>query len=98
MELCTCRMCGFSFYKRIETNLCDECAKKSEDMYDKIVRYLKEYPNSNALQISEYLNIPAYDVLTFLDNGQLERSHGVFEQIPDEPDYNVGFITKNDET
>ncbi len=95
MELCTCRMCGFSFYKRIETNLCDDCAKKSEDMYDKIVRYLKEYPNSNALQISDYLNIPAYDVLTFLDNGQLERSNGVFEQIPDEPDFRLRGIPKN---
>lgn len=81
MELRTCRLCGFSFYSRKDTNLCEDCYDKAEATYDRIVAYLHKYPNSNALQISEALHIPAYDVLTFLDNGQLLESHGTFEQL-----------------
>ncbi|MDD5950120.1 MAG: hypothetical protein PUC39_10415 [Lachnospiraceae bacterium] len=82
MELRTCRLCGFSFYSRKDTNLCDDCQDKADALYTRIVAYLKEYPNSNALQISKALDIPAYDVLTFLENGQLLKSHGTFEQLP----------------
>lgn len=98
MELCTCRICGYSFYNRTQTNVCKDCTKQADATYDCIVNYLKEFPNSNALQISEALNIPAYDVLTFLDNGQLLKSRGTFEKLPDQPSddsYKQNRLTKN---
>ncbi len=82
MKMNTCRICGFSFYSRRATNICKDCEKIADEMYDRIVSYLKQYPNSNAVQIANALNIPAYDVLTFLENGQLLKSHGSFEQLP----------------
>lgn len=83
MELNTCRICGFSFYSKRDTNICKDCEDVSNETYDRIVAYLRQFPNSNALQISDALHIPAYDVLTYLENGQLLKSHGTFEQIPD---------------
>lgn len=83
MELCTCRICGFSFYSKRNTNICRDCEEVSSETYDRIVAYLRQFPNSNALQISDALHIPAYDVLTYLENGQLLKSRGNFEQIPD---------------
>lgn len=83
MELHTCRICGFSFYSKKDTNICKDCEEVSGETYDRIVTYLRQFPNSNALQISDALNIPAYDVLTYLENGQLLESRGTFEQIPD---------------
>jgi hypothetical protein len=82
MQLQTCRICGFSFYSRTDTNLCSDCQKTAEFTLDRIIAYLKQYPNSNAIQIAQALNIPAYDVLTFLDNGRLLESRGTFEQLP----------------
>lgn len=85
MELCTCRMCGFSFYNKRVINICKDCENASSETYDRIVSYLRRFPNSNALQISDALHIPAYDVLTYLENGQLLKSRGSFEQLPDIP-------------
>lgn len=83
LKLHTCRICGFSYYSRSNSNICDDCAKKAEFMYQEITAYLRRFPNSNAMQISEALHIPAYDVLTFLENGSLERSRGTLSPLPD---------------
>ena len=38
---------------------------------DEIEEYLRKYPNSNALQISEELGIMAYEVLKYQEEGRL---------------------------
>lgn len=86
LKLHTCRICGFSYYSRSDSNICDDCAKKAEFMYQEIAAYLRRFPNSNAMQISNALHIPAYDVLTFLENGSLERSRGTLSPLPDVSD------------
>lgn len=76
-----CKHCFKEFKSRTKSYSCDECKEKDEDYFDEIVAYLKEYPNSNALQISEALGITAYQVLNYLKEGRLDYARGHFEQI-----------------
>ena len=43
--------------------------------------YLKKYPNSNAIQIAEGLEIPTFEVVRFIDEGRLQFSKGKFERL-----------------
>lgn len=79
-----CKHCLKEFKSRKKVYSCDECNKKDEDYFDKIEAYLKEYPNSNALQISEALGITAYQVLNYMKEGRLNVARGYFERIGDE--------------
>lgn len=78
-----CRHCHKVFNSRFKAYSCEECKKIDNDHFDDIEAYLKEYPNSNALQISEALGITAYEVLNYLKEGRLNISRGHFEQISD---------------
>lgn len=79
-----CKHCHKQFKSRIKTYSCNECSEKDADYFDKIEAYLKEYPNSNALQISEALGITAYQVLNYLKEGRLNITKGRFERINDD--------------
>ena len=79
-----CKHCYKVFKSRRKTYTCSECRSKDEEDFDRIEAYLKEYPNSNALQISEALGITAYQVLTNLNEGRLNISRGHFERIKDD--------------
>jgi hypothetical protein len=78
-----CKHCHKQFKSRMKTYTCKDCSKLDEDYFDKIEEYLKKYPNSNALQISEALGITAYQVLNYLKEGRLNFSRGRFERIDD---------------
>jgi hypothetical protein len=69
---------------RFKAYTCEECRQMDSSHFDDIETYLKEYPNSNALQISEALGITAYEVLNYLKEGRLNISKGHFEQLPDD--------------
>ncbi|NLK28536.1 MAG: hypothetical protein GX306_09380 [Clostridiales bacterium] len=76
-----CKHCYKVFKSRIRTFTCKNCRQIDDDHFDDIEAYLKEYPNSNALQISEALGITAYEVLNYLKEGRLHISKGKFEQL-----------------
>jgi hypothetical protein len=78
-----CKHCHKVFTSRLKAYSCEDCKKIDSDHFDDIESYLKEYPNSNALQISEALGITAYEVLNYLKEGRLNISRGHFERIPD---------------
>lgn len=78
-----CKHCRKVFRSRFKAYSCEECKKIDSDHFDDIEAYLKEYPNSNALQISEALGITAFEVLNYLKEGRLNISHGKFDRIPD---------------
>lgn len=78
-----CKHCHKVFSSRFKTYSCEECKKIDNDHFDDIEAYLKEFPNSNALQISEALGITAYEVLNYLKEGRLNISRGHFEKMPD---------------
>lgn len=84
MHMNICKHCHKKFKSRFKAYSCTDCGKKDEEYFDKIEAYLKEYPNSNALQISEALGITAYQVLNYLTEGRLNISRGSFERLGDD--------------
>lgn len=69
------------FKSKIRTCCCKNCRKLDENQFDDIEQYLRLYPNSNALQISEELGIEAYEVLKYVEEGRLLVSKGKFEKL-----------------
>lgn len=76
-----CKYCFCMFQSPDTRMVCDDCKKLDETLFDSVEAYLKKYPNSNALQISEGLEIPLYVVLRFIDEGRLQFSGGRFEKL-----------------
>lgn len=76
-----CKHCKKIFKSRIRTYTCNECRSLDSEHFDEIEAYLKEYPNSNALQISEALNISAFEVVNYLKEGRLNVSRGIFTKL-----------------
>ena len=79
-----CKHCHKIFKSKINTLCCKECRDKDSDKLDDIVQYLKLYPNSNALQISEELGIHPYVIIKYMEEGWLGEAHGEFSKLPDE--------------
>ena len=78
-----CKHCQKVFNSRLKAYSCEACKQIDSDHFDDIVEYLKEYPNSNALQISEALGITAFEVLNYLKEGILNIAKGRFERLSD---------------
>lgn len=78
-----CKHCYKVFKFKIRTTSCKECKAKDENHFSEIEQYLRLYPNSNALQISEELGITAYEVVKYIDEGRLITNRGTFSQLPD---------------
>lgn len=81
MQTNVCKHCHKVFRSRFKAYACEDCSKVDSDHFDDIEAYLKEYPNSNALQISEALGITAYEVLNYIKEGRLNISRGRFERL-----------------
>lgn len=78
-----CKHCHSVFRAKIRTLCCKECRSLDENQLDDIVEYLRQYPNSNALQISEELGMHPYVILQYMEEGWLTKSHGTFSRLPD---------------
>jgi hypothetical protein len=76
-----CKHCYKVFKSRFKTYYCNKCKEVDYNQFDDIEAYLKEFPNSNALQISENLGITAYEVLGYLKEGRLNMSKGTFSKL-----------------
>lgn len=83
METNVCKHCHKVFRSKIRTFCCKECRSVDDCQLDDIVEYLRQYPNSNALQISEELGIHPYEVIKFLDEGWLKVNKGQFSKLPE---------------
>lgn len=82
MKTNICKHCNKVFMSKFKRYTCDDCKQEDESMFDDIVEYLKEYPNSNALQISEALGITAFEVIAYLKEGRLNFSRGKLSKLP----------------
>ena len=81
MKLNQCKYC-FGMFRSPDTRVvCDKCKPLDEALFSSIEEYLKKYPNSNAIQIAEGLEISAFDVVRFIDEGRLQFSKGKFERL-----------------
>lgn len=78
-----CKHCYKVFKSKIQTCTCSHCRKQDETCFDDIEAYLKLYPNSNAMQISEELGISVYTIIKYMQEGRLMVNHGQFSHLED---------------
>ncbi len=81
MKVCVCRFCGKVFKHHSKISSCKACRHLEEEQFDKIRDYLNKFPNSNAMQIAEGLDISTMDVLRFIDEGRLVVNKGSFKSL-----------------
>lgn len=80
---CSCKRCKRLFRSPVRRELCDDCRKVDEELFGQIEQYLREYPNSNAMQIAEGLSVDVMEVLRFIDEGRLRAAKGSFSRLKD---------------
>lgn len=71
MYLCVCKECKKMFQYFMRTNICADCRKDERSSISRIRQYLDKCPNSNAMQVSEALGIPIYEITDLIDDGSL---------------------------
>ncbi|MCR5153441.1 MAG: hypothetical protein K6B75_01200 [Lachnospiraceae bacterium] len=76
-----CIYCGKMFNDRKPSYVCKDCIPKDEEFFQKITDYLKKYPNSNAMQIAEGLEVSALEIIRYIDEGRLQMNKGEFKKI-----------------
>lgn len=76
-----CKHCFKVFRSKIRTCTCKACRTQDENCFDDIEAYLKLYPNSNALQISEELGIHVYQIIKYMEEGRLVVNQGTFSKL-----------------
>lgn len=76
-----CRFCGRPFITWTGGTCCKNCKDKEDLEFQAIVDYLKKYPNSNAIQIAEGMEISPFDVIRYIDEGRLTISKGSFKSV-----------------
>ncbi|MDD6034605.1 MAG: hypothetical protein PUC30_00170 [Lachnospiraceae bacterium] len=81
MKLSQCKYCGRMFKSPTIRVTCDDCKEIDDALFSRIEDYLLQYPNSNAIQISEGLEISVFEVVRFIDEGRLQFSKGKFEPL-----------------
>ncbi len=81
MKVCVCRFCGKIFKHHTKISACSSCRNLDDELFDAIRDYLKQFPNSNAIEIAEGLDITTMDVLRYIDEGRLVVSKGTFKEI-----------------
>ena len=59
----------------------NQCKYLDDILFSRIEEYLKRFPNSNAIQIADGLEIPTFEVVRFIDEGRLQFSKGKFEKL-----------------
>ena len=81
MKLNQCKYCGEMFKSTYTSVVCNRCKELDDILFSRIENYLKQYPNSNAIQIADGLEIPTFEVVRFIDEGRLQFSKGKFERL-----------------
>lgn len=76
-----CKHCKKVYISRFQSYACNMCKEKDDLQFEEIKEYLFKYPNSNAMQIAAALNISAYTVVNYLNEGRLVTTKGKFERL-----------------
>lgn len=81
MTVNICRICKKTFMSRGKAFCCDACKADDERIFTQIEDYLSQFPNSNAMQLSENLDVPIETIVAYIDEGRLTFSKGHFEKM-----------------
>lgn len=76
-----CKHCQKQYFSHTPGYCCPDCKDIDKMRFELIKAYLKRFPNSNAMQIADALDLKTYTVLKYVDEGMLVIGKGEFEQI-----------------
>ena len=76
-----CKHCQNQYISATKSYCCPNGKTIDKMRFDQICAYLKNFPNSNAVQVAEALDIKAYTVLKYVDEGTLTFGRGEFERL-----------------
>lgn len=91
MNVSNCPRCGKIFHKTMK-NLCPDCMREDEQMYEKVYRYLRDNPHSTVTQVSEVTEVSEDRVLAFLREGRIQSAEWTKLEYPCE---RCGSMIKN---
>ncbi len=72
MKTYICKWCGKPFLSEIPKRCCTKCEEIDNSVFLQVEQYLKQHPNSNAIQIADALDIPIMTIIAFIEEGRLE--------------------------
>lgn len=81
MHINVCKHCKKVFIYKFQAYTCEDCKKFDDEQFEKIRDYLMKFPNSNALQIAAALDLDAFEIINYMNEGRLEISKGKFEKL-----------------
>lgn len=76
-----CKHCMRQYISPVKGFTCNACKDIDAMRYAQIRAYLTVYPNSNAVEISQALDIKPYVILKYIDEGRLVVGKGEFEKL-----------------
>jgi flagellar operon protein TIGR03826 len=71
MDIRNCKRCG-NIYHYNGSSVCNECAQKEQEDFDKVRDYLFEHPNSPASEINHVTGVDIKVISRFLKEGRLK--------------------------
>lgn len=81
MHTNVCKHCRKVFISRFKLHCCNECKPVDDILFERIRDYLIKYPNSSAIQIADALELSAFTVIDYINEGRLVVSNGSFERL-----------------
>ncbi len=76
MEVRNCPRCG-KVFTAITQNICPECIKKEEELFDNLKKFMEDNPGCNMAQIVEGTGISAKRIMRYIREGRLEITKGM---------------------
>ncbi|MDR1689847.1 MAG: MerR family transcriptional regulator [Clostridiales bacterium] len=80
MEMRNCPKCKRVF-NYISSPICPDCEKEEELVFDSVVDYVKNNPESNLAKVSQETGVSAKKLLRYVKEGRLEISKGMHGEI-----------------
>ena len=73
MALANCDRCG-RLFNRVTRNICPDCIREEEQMFDEIKAYLREHEGATVTEVSEATGVAEERILHYLRDGRLVLS------------------------
>ena len=71
-ELKNCKRCKKIFMHAVGPQLCDLCKKKEEEDFEKVRKFLRDYPGATIQEVSKATEVSAQLIYRFLRDGRIE--------------------------
>ena len=81
MNVANCPRCG-KIYAKNPANLCPDCIREDEEMYEKVYYYLRDNPSSTVQQVAEATGVSEDRILNYLRADRLVAVDGLQMQYP----------------